>query len=917
VSGRARPDPVARFLGADRAGRGPFVLLGVGAESLTDARVIEAMNEQLARANAHPEADTPEADEVRLAIHAAAAQLLDPAVRRHLLERYRGAPTGGPPRRPVPTLGSEALAIEHDALLTLARYGGWNRESLRRLTLLAHARGIPNDRVRDVLVSLAHHRHAGGAHPVHRAAPAPGRVPLPPPPTPDEFMRQPRTMLVSDLVVFGAAAASVITLAAVMLVLFTGNNTPKKQATPASPSPVPSETAPAEKTETPATPAPEQTSTPSEPDGRLRSDPTSLVRDLRAAIDGLSIDPVESREAFARSIARFQGEWPQMPTDRLRAASVAVVEYVYRASGSLELLDAVVSLIASPAELLDGPAPLDADSIDRAAWSVGMLTRLTRERDLPAVVRGRAERTLSRALDGHLPGGQQTMEDGLVAALASMPARLLPGDGVDPGLVGAWERWIAAVDAACGSDAELRTAVLLRGLDTLVREAPEPSDDERVFEAIGLVVGALTWREGEASRAWVVRAFDARAVTNADLEAVTTALASRSSARGVDITMILRRRDNDRQRVSMRDRYARVWGIGDAPAQDRLARRWLDAADRAIAAPEPEGSGDALARTIELSRLSEAAALRWAGSFDAAEKVLDLADQPPTALSRLRGRSIDPDARLDWAVRYRGARQHIDQRLKLLSEVSGGGALGSMAAEVLAYDAVRGSPARVREAAYAAAVRHSSDPAMVNALLELLPRMPRTMGNARLVAEASLSPFRRPNASDWEYESRRALVSRLLELIASRGEFGAIDDQAHELAESYQRRAAPSHEDPGDPPDVPDAGGLARRWLRLAGSSMPSGGAVGRADEIQARLDARLSIANGPIQTFHARQLAACEFMAFVVSGEQPDLADEVRVVLDDLGARRRSAGHIFEQVEAAEAAMLRLWIIRYGEVSP
>ena len=94
---KQRPRPIARFLGEQEAGGGPFAVLGLNPAACTDALVLSALDRQIERIDHHPECDTPEADEVRLALHAAAAQLLDPVVRRHLVAKWTGQSAPAPP----------------------------------------------------------------------------------------------------------------------------------------------------------------------------------------------------------------------------------------------------------------------------------------------------------------------------------------------------------------------------------------------------------------------------------------------------------------------------------------------------------------------------------------------------------------------------------------------------------------------------------------------------------------------------------------------------------------------------------------------------------------------------------------------------------------------------------------------------
>ena len=60
--------------------------------------------------------------------------------------------------------------------------------------------------------------------------------------------------------------------------------------------------------------------------------------------------------------------------------------------------------------------------------------------------------------------------------------------------------------------------------------------------------------------------------------------------------------------------------------------------------------------------------------------------------------------------------------------------------------------------------------------------------------------------------------------------------------------------------------------------------------------------------------------IAAIATAEEPrylntvTLAGQAWEVLEVLAERRRSVTHVFEQIEATEEAMLRLWVLRLGE---
>src|SRR5690606_39662354 len=178
----AAPQPVVQLLGPGAVWAGPYSLLGLRPGPVTDDTILAALDRRLAQVAASPLRDAPEADETRLALHAAAAQLLDPSVRRHLEARWghvqppaiaedEAAPAAAPTLR----RSAAGIALEHDAVVTLGLYGGWNQRALRRLTMLAHARGLSSQAVAITLQRPASPRAASQLRAAGGLGPAPAR----------------------------------------------------------------------------------------------------------------------------------------------------------------------------------------------------------------------------------------------------------------------------------------------------------------------------------------------------------------------------------------------------------------------------------------------------------------------------------------------------------------------------------------------------------------------------------------------------------------------------------------------------------------------------------------------------------------------------------------------------------------------
>ena len=920
---------VEQFLGPGAAAGGLHALLGVREGDRTDDEIITALEGRLTRIDSHPQARTPEADEVRLALHAAAAQLLDRAARQRTPDTVARAPRGK--RSHQHTL----LRLEQDAVITLARYGGWNRRSLRRLTMLAMARGAKPGDVAGVLSHLAA-RRGGAAAAAVRKRPGPPRSALfgepsslAVPEAPDEPDGRPLA------IVIGAVATGLTLVVAIALVLVAlTSNTPaadtaaEDQATartPVRPGDLPmaggEELFPwqGERSTAPGDPKPAEPVTPTF--DRL----SDALAALDTAVDGLDIDPAEAVRSFDGAFAGVGAQWCNLTLAQQRAAQHDVGEFVYRAAQRPELTGPVVDAIARGGEPLAHPgAAIAPDKIWPTAWSVGILARLAHERDIGAVASREIEDRL-RPLVGSALAVSGGFEQGVHAALwGLLPAMVADADPPDPN-DDPWERWI---DAAGFGEGVAQTTVLA-ALEWVVTTPAEPTESEPVRRAIESLTLACEWGEQAPARPWLIRMFaDARA-SDADLHAITTALARRSRAPGVDVTMALPVRANTDSRDLLRERYAEVWAIDtEGPTLDDLAADWLAAAREAESAGQDDATMiERLATAAMLSRISEAARLRHAGLLDDAGVVIDEFDRPIESELAAWSQRQRPDllstepGMSRWALSYLSAQRDLSERLKLLNDAAKLRITHPTDAEVLVTEAVRGSPAQARAAARTALLGQQPSAVLTLAMLEIAPRMPRTAQNAELVAALTASGTLSIDSPEWQLRTRRVLVQTALEQLAAEGDQGVIDALATVLGESYLARAmaGPTGSSGGTPPSLPpdQAAALLRlQWERLARQGGMGGGAL-EVEAVLARHASRLGLAEGPVQTFAAEQITAFELMTIAVASERLDQTVAVQALLTQVRTDRSHAGDIVEQIVIVERAFVTLWAIRLGQESP
>ena len=924
-----------KFLGIEGPEDGPVAMLGLTADSMSESGIVRALQARLAQIASHPEALTPEADEVRLALHAAAARLLDPSARR----QAKGA---------AAEAEREPTALESAIVLTLASMGGWNKRSKERIGALAQAYGVPAEDVIELAESLAGRPHAARERPTPYVRPLATDAKVAEAaaavrtlsarddfePLPEEA--DPGNRVVRNVVVFGGAAL----LGSAALIVLSVTLFARKPAAPSPPAPAPAPgPVAAEKKSSPElfpTRPREEKKAGAAPAVPARvGDWDDVLREATGAVEDLQKDPEAALARFEKVYGEMARKWRETSPDGQVAAVDRLVEFLYRAGAKPGVGEKAVAVIVMASAPLSGAGALNADQVLGSAWSAGVLARVERERDLPSPVRLKVQEALRAAFPGSSGPGEATFRAGCVAALAAMPGRIMPdpaksNDAEVKRALESWRAWLDGVSAVGGRGSPLYTRTTLLALDGLLTAGADPLRDKATFESIALLATAVSWRKDDESRRWLLRWFEAANVASSDLYAVTAALAGRSGAEGVDTSMVLSSSAGEGPRAEMRDRYAAVWGMTAGESRDVLVQRWVDAAAGELQALDVSGSSilGLLEEAHQVARFNKAAALLWAGSV---EDVSDLMSPiartvaPPVRQNQLYGTLINKGQQAgqaapgaDWVVRYLGAGHRIPERRELIREVSF--APDALVAEVLVQEACRGSPAQVRGDAREVVLRHAHEAAVVHALLEFAALMPITRDNALLVEEVTQTALPPLRHATWRVAVRRALVERLLQQIAGGSELALVDGVSGHLAELYHEPApVPASADGAEPapqatPDIGVAVVQHRlKWLREAELLVPSNREPLNLAQMEQRRRARMELAKGRVQEFQAEQLAVCELMAYVCVAEHPARAERAAVVLAELTEERRGARHVFEQLLAGERARMKLWLLRMG----
>src|SRR5690606_28346574 len=158
---------------------------------------------------------------------------------------------------------------------------------------------------------------------------------------------------------------------------------------------------------------------------RLLTGGPEILQALRKARSALDEEPGSALDDFLFATRSLAAAWPDLGEGERRAAHHAVLEFLYAASAWPEISEAAFDLIAAPAgRLAAGEPALEPAEVAPALWSVGMLARLTSERELPV----RTTRAIRDALTAAIGGdraGVESFEAGARTAAAMTPLALV------------------------------------------------------------------------------------------------------------------------------------------------------------------------------------------------------------------------------------------------------------------------------------------------------------------------------------------------------------------------------------------------------------------------------------------------------------------------------------------------------------
>lgn len=917
-------DPAETFIGMS-IDTDPFKLLGLPRAPADEAQVLAALGAKMSEIAEHQRSRTPEANELRLALHAAAAQLLDPQLQELLLvDDLQEEPSGPlqqtptpvqnenptPHDPPIPSPAIESNHLSHDLLLVVAANGGWNQSAMRRLALLAHARGVPSSQlpsiVADVLTSPQHKPRPQGDVAVATDAPdSPQSMPASGARTGSiqaTSVSSKRKSKMGSWIVTGLFA--ILTIGSLLLVwsrLTSESDEPK----PVDDTTTAQQT-PAQSRRTPST----DVSDGPEPQRTISvNDAARQITALGAARSKLSeTDRAELRSA----LSVVADNWTDMAGDQIVAIHNALIELLYTHAEASSVSLEIIEWISDHGTR----SPRTSDDLKRSTWAIGTLSRLSIERNFSTTVDSAIVGRLASLLGDGVRTGVSGFTEGIRVALANYDGQLAR----EQVPVSAWQTWMSILDTIDTEGSASHTAAVLDAIETLATEAAEPNSSRNVYEAMESLTSTLTLaKSNEVSRRLVAWHGDER-VSSADLSVIMRTLIASSAIPGVDEHLVLSAGADTNQRMSVRTELEELL-LGVNSGSSEALKQWVGVADLELARPMGTTTIELLVRATARSRLSAAGRATFWGDYQAAETLLsNLTDD----LDRLAASAQDDaqsylggDGALGWAERYLSARQNIPIRQALLAELTRGRqTLGPVAAEALVRDAFFGSPAAIRAQAREVVMLHAQSPAVTNAVLELLPRIPKIDQSSEIIDTITHGYL--PAASDpqWSYLARQQLVETLLRQISGVGEGYAVDQFVSGLSESYQKRLGrqQSGSMAAQAIDLRDlAHELYMRWERSAEEHASDIEVARRLEELRMRRIGRITLADGIIAEFAAEQVSLVEAMAIVIESERPEAASAIAEIIEEMSDSRRGATNIIEQIGIVEAAAAKLWRLRLG----
>ena len=528
ISHPEKKSPIVEFLGYEAAVGGPFALLGLLHNITDDEQVVRACNRRLQQIDRHRHQSTPDADEARLAVHAAGSQLLDVGLRAELARRWpEGVPVAVPQAwKPIRKSKSLPPGFLRKSQLLISASGGWNETARKRLAHFARMNRITALELVQALgmnnqPSSVQKSSVGSSSLTSQVR---TRVPtsvgrssntlsssdservrgiLPP-----EIGRSIEWLLAYTLLaLMGGAVISTILIAPPAYVF---------QRSQAVIQPRDSQSGEGE-LRTGAQVDTESVLAPRDDFAHY----TAVAHEL----DQLSLqsrtDPQGSLERFVIIYPRFVESWTAFPEPALMRTALHIAELVSRSSQSSALTETLALALDcnlsenDPAKLMIRMAVIDV---------------ILSETRVSSSVRTQLAITYKRCTSDS-PRPTSSIVESLIALADFEGVNARTDDPIW------WSRWLGTVNSATVENEAQRTRLVLSAMSARLRD--QSSEYESWNRTVIELVNAVSWRENAIGRSWLLVQFVDEAVNPRRLSALTEAIAIHSGAKDIDAQMVL------------------------------------------------------------------------------------------------------------------------------------------------------------------------------------------------------------------------------------------------------------------------------------------------------------------------------------------------------------------------------------------
>lgn len=903
----------------------PETMLGTAPGAPRDA-VLIALRHRLALIERHPDNVDDDALLMGRVLRSVAAQMIDgpgaewsEELEAELHHQPHGHAHAAPIRiKHADHIPSEAGKLFRKQARALVAVNGTTPQTIAQLYALADADGLPPSDVEDFLAELITPVQGDEEDRQHRAQTAQAHTH-----TGSDYTYKPGPDPAAQrlLLAIGAIITLAIVAAAIAaIVIITGKqanpsgagNTPDS---PASAKPGTGTSTPNAAPQTPETPPtrvrPSPPTADGPPDGRV------FARSLNDALNANVPAPQRERTILS-GIDTLRRWWPRIDP----GSRIAAVQAILNGAIDLSQSDATRESLISALKKMPVESATPA-AIWHEAASVGLASVLIRERELPAPVIQTCKDILSAATGSAVRRNNSTFEEGAVDALVAMPQRLLTKPDQPSAVTRAQaDGWLtalrAAVAAGSADDAAKRSdTAILNTVERLLTSAPNASESRAVFDFAGALLIQVRFREGDPGRERVLSWFADTRFTVSDIHLITSAVATRSAAAGIEATMVLSPAATQAQRDDLRAKYAEAWARPTVAAPSPSGGSnsdWFDAA-RSILAESNQATGDLeqLTAAAKLAAVNQAASLRSRG--------LPAAVSPPpinTGSSTIKiSYNTSGNGDGEWARRFLTESRTSAARLGRITEFEQLASPGPVDCEVLAEAALTGT-GETRAAAQRAALKRTEEAAMVNAVLEALPKVRRNANAGDFLGQFTLAGTLPVTSERWSIHFRKALIERLLTLLSAANATVAADRVSASLAEEWATIAGSAvtqvQETEGPTESVLAAAHAYNVLITQIRQQVPAPTALIHPDMLDRAHAGRLLVANGLPQAFAANQVSAVEALAVLIAAERPAATDQCRALIAAMTQERAAARSIAVQIRITEATALRLWAIRLGE---